>query len=71
MQEEQTYDDHGALDEDMLARKNKDGVIMIPEENIVSDEEEFAEIEDGEHDDEDHVPEVGIEERLVAMTPIG
>ena len=49
---------------------NEDGMSVLPEGNIVSDEEEFVETDDDEHDDEDHVSEVTIEERLVAVAPL-
>ena len=45
-------------------------MVVLPEEIIFSDEEEFFKKEDGEHDDEEHVPEVQIEERVVAVTPL-
>ena len=60
VQEGKIDDDHGALEEDIFAPNNEDGMIMIPEENIVSDDEEFVETDNGEHDEEDHVPEVAM-----------
>ena len=65
----QLDDNHGALEEDSFPPNNENSMILLPEERIVSEEEEFVEIEDGEHDDEDHVPEVAMEERVVAVAP--
>ena len=82
IQEEPIADYHGALEDDDFIPNNEDGMIVLPEENIVSEEEDFVETEygehdddthvpeHGEHDDDTHVPEVAMEESLVAVAPL-
>ena len=53
MLEEKIDNDYGALAWNVFVPNNEDGMIVLPEENIVSDDEEFVETDDGVHDDED------------------
>ena len=64
--------EYDALEDDVLAQNDEDGMIVLPEENIVSDEDDFVEPEYDEDDDEDQasVPEVAMEERVIAVAPL-
>ena len=56
-------------DEDLAAR-NEDVMLVLPEENIVSDEEEIFEPEQAEPNEDAYVAEFTVEEGAVAVIPL-
>ena len=63
-------DDHIILEDEVFAPNNEDGMIVLPEENIVSDEEDFTEPEYVEPGNETYVQEVPMEETVVAVAAL-
>ena len=63
--------DHVPIEDEFFEPNNEDGMIVLPEENIVSDEEGLVETETEEKDFDAYVPEVAIEDRVVALVALG
>ena len=61
---------HVPIEDEVFAPNNEDGMIVLLVENIISDEEGLVESEDEEAEFDAYVPEVAIEDRVVAIAAL-
>ena len=66
----QLEDVHIVVEDEIVEQKNEDGMIVFPEENIVSDKEEFIETEDEDFNGNEEEPESVTEETEVAVAAL-
>ena len=58
------------IGDEVVIQNDEDGMIVLPEENIVSEEEDFTEPEDEAEDFDDYIQESEEEDEVVAIAPL-
>ena len=58
------------IGDEVVIQNDEDGMIVLPEENIVSEEEDFTEPEDEAEDFDAYIQEAEVEDRVVAIAPL-